>query len=113
MLKKENRLSADKDFGRVFKGSRSVHTQNLVFRVTKSNKVENRFGFVISNKISKLATRRNALKRQLRATIEQESPNLKSGHDVVIMVKLDFSYPYKQDEIREQVKKGLRITNLL
>lgn len=113
MLKKENRLSADKDFGRVFKGSRPVYTQNLTFRVAKSNKSENRFGFVISNKISKLATRRNALKRQLRAIIEQELPSIKTGYDVVIMVKLDFSYPYKQDDIRKQAKEGLGKAGLL
>ena len=126
MLKKENRLQKEKDFGKVFKGSRPIHTQNLAFRVTKrmsksptsarasaeTGEIRNpkpneaRFGFVISNKISKLATRRNALKRQLRAIIEQEMPNVKAGYDVVIMVKLDFKYPYKQDEIREQVREG-------
>ncbi len=145
MLKKENRLSADKDFGRVFKGSRPVHTQNLIFRVAKQkgtqrpqnsstestqkgekskfvysqdsyirskSEAASRFGFVISNKISKLATKRNALKRQLRAIIEQEMPNVKAGYDVVIMVKLDFKYPCKQDEIREQVKVGLKKMDL-
>jgi len=133
VLKKENRLTAEKDFGRVFKGSRPVHTQNLTFRVAKrmskseirnpkqiknsnleklkaeSQKLEaSRFGFVISNKISKLATRRNALKRQLRAIIEKELPNIKPGYDVVIMVKLDFGYPYEQKAIKEQVVDGLR-----
>ena len=140
MLKKENRLTAEKDFGRVFKGSRPVHTQNLVFRFInrktptklriernyeitnkelKANKLipnsynlNSRFGFVISNKISKLATRRNALKRQLRAIIEKELTNIKSGYDVVIMVKLDFSYPYEQEAIKEQVREGLQKTGL-
>lgn len=151
MLKKENRLSADKDFQRVFKGSRPVHTQNLVLRfavrktptklriernyeITNRNNeilrsaqddnramkqssnetmMASRFGFVISNKISKLATRRNVLKRQLRAIIEQELPNIKAGYDAVIMVKLDFKYPYKQDEIREQVTDGIRKAGLI
>ena len=131
MLKQENRLQKEKNFGKVFKGSRPIHTENLVLRIAKQWGVGStvkgggsaestpytlhptRFGFVISNKISKLATRRNALKRQLRAIIEQELPNIKTGYDVVIMVKLDFKYPYQQKAIKDQVEKGLKIAGLL
>ena len=130
MLKKENRLQKEKDFQRVFKGSRPIYAENLVFRVVKQYAVSSmqlagnaanrkpqtanfsRFGFVISNKISKLATRRNALKRQLRAIIENEMTDIKTGYDIIIMVKSDFNYPYKQEEIREQVEKGLKIAGL-
>ena len=149
MLKQENRLQKERDFGKVFKGSRPIHAENLSFRVAKRNhksqiinhkqipnsnlsvdsrlrgndKTEklkaksyqleaSRFGFVISNKISKLATRRNALKRQLRTIIEQELPNIKTGFDVVIMVKLDFKYPYEQKAIKEQVEVGLKKMDL-
>ena len=120
MLKKENRLSSDKDFQRVFKGSRPIHMQNLTFCVAKQNsrtqELKNsrtRFGFVISNKISKLATRRNALKRQLRAIIEKSISSIQPGYNIVIMVKQDFPWPYEQENIGHQVVEGLKRAGLL
>ena len=149
MLKKENRLQKDKDFSKVFKGSRPIYAENLVLRfairktptklriernyeiTNKSNRISqqsskqamkqssnetmisSRFGFVISNKISKLATRRNALKRQLRMIVEKSLPNIKPGYDVVMIVKRDFSYPYKQKVIEAQVINGLGKAGIL
>lgn len=120
MLAKENRLQKDRDFQKVFKGSRPIHTQNLVLRVAKQNlrteepkNQRTRFGFVISNKISKLATRRNALKRQLRTIIQDRLGDIKLGYDVVILVKSDFSYPYRQGEIKKQVEEGLGKAGLI
>lgn len=116
MLKKENRLQKEKEFSRVFKGSRPIYTENLVLRFVKQPQVlkpDTRFGFVISNKINKLATRRNALKRQLRAVIQDQLSNIKVGYNVVITVKSDFDYPYYQDSIRKQVEEGLKKAGLL
>jgi ribonuclease P protein component len=118
MLSKINRLQKDKDFQKVFKGSKPVHTENLVFRVAeKSYKLSAdsyklprgaRFGFIVSNKVNKRATRRNALKRRLRAAVGALLPTLPRDIDVVVMVKNDFVYPYDFQAIKGQVQEGLK-----
>lgn len=110
MLSRQNRLTSSKDFERAFKKTRPIFTRNLSFRVFKKNRESypTRVGFIISNKISKLATRRNALKRQLRKIVHDLISELKPGYDVIIVVKSDFNYPYKQAEIKTQVIEGLK-----
>lgn len=134
MLPKQNRLRTNKDFQKVFKSSKPIYTENLIFRVAKNEskkyKVESiksdqihqstnqpgnqsRFGFVVSNKIDKRASRRNALRRRLRAVVQELMPQIKSGNDVAILVKKDFPLPYSYEEIKKQVEEGLRKAGLL
>jgi ribonuclease P protein component len=72
-----------------------------------------KFGFVVSNKVEKRATRRNALKRQLRSIAGGLISELKAGYDIVTVVKRDFPFPYNQEEIRKQFTEGMRRTGLL
>lgn len=115
MLKKENRLQKEKDFNRIYKGSKPVYSKNLVLRVASISDISQapRFGFIISNKLNKLATKRNALKRQLREIVQKEIPRLKTGFNAVIMVKQDFEKPYQQDDIKKQVIELLQKAGLL
>lgn len=143
MLPKQNRLRTNKDFQKVFKSSKPIYTENLIFRVAKNeskkHKAESiksksrnnrtieqsnpsaalgvgnqsRFGFVVSNKIDKRASRRNALRRRLRAVVQELMPQIKSGNDVAILVKKDFPLPYSYEEIKKQVEEGLRKAGLL
>lgn len=108
MLKKENRLQKEKDFGRVFKNSRPISTEHLSIRARMiGGDKPVRFGFVISNKVNKLATRRNALKRQLREIARGLISELRTGYDVVVVVRSDFSFPYDQAQIRSELEAGL------
>ena len=115
MLQKENRLNKTRDFEKVFKKTRPVFARNLSVRIFQKNasKLPFRAGFIISNKISKLATRRNALKRQLRQILHDLISELKPGYDVIVTVKSDFSYPYKQEEIKAQLIEIFKKANLL
>lgn len=113
MLPQENRVRKNKEFEQVFKKTKPVFTKNLTFRSVLRRNGETRFGFVISNKISKLATRRNSLKRQLRTISQSLISEIESGYDVVVVVKEDFSYPYKQEEIRKQVEEGFRKSGII
>jgi len=112
MLPKQNRLQKDREFQRVFKNSRPCNMENFSIRTAKNFTREHniRFGFVVSNKIEKRATRRNALKRQLREISGSLIFELNPGYDVVVVVRKDFPYPYKQEEIRKQVVEGLSKT---
>jgi len=118
----------------MFKTVRPYHTEHLTFRIAKRNpnfktlnpkqipnlnfnntknmkpvtcNLNSRFGFVISNKIDKRATRRNSLKRRIRAVVEEKLPQIPGGIDVVIQVKKPFEYPYDYAKIRQEVYIGL------
>ena len=110
MLNKQNRLQKNRMFQKVFRNSKPSITKNLSIRVAKNYTKEEsvRFGFVVSNKIDKRSTRRNAIKRQLREIAGGLISGLKSGYDIVVVLQKDFPYPYKQEEIREQFEGGLR-----
>jgi len=115
MLSKQNRLQKNREFQRVFKNSRPVSLNNLSIRIAKNfTKDQNiRFGFVVSNKIDKRATRRNAVKRQLRETAGGLLSKLKPGYDIVVVLQRDFSFPYKQEEIKKQFVDGVRRAEIL
>jgi len=85
MLNKENRINKDKDFDRAFKTGQSFYSQILGVKLAKNYLENNRFGILISTKISKKAVVRNHLRRQIREIIRQENPLLKVGHDLVFI----------------------------
>ena len=107
MLKKQFRLRNNKDYQKVFKNSRPTYTENLIFRIAKGRGAS-RFGFVVSNKIEKRATRRNSLRRRLRSIVQDLMSEVASGYDVAILVKKDFAFPYKFEDIKGQVVEGLK-----
>jgi len=109
MLKEENRLTKKRDFDRNFKMSRPVYVGNLSIRASRQqNDGPNKIGFIISNKVDKRSTRRNALRRQLRQIFQSLLPEIKNGYNIVVMVKNNFDFPYKQEEIKKQVESGLK-----
>jgi len=140
MLKKQNRITQNKDFLRMFKAVRPYHTEHLTFRIAKRNpnfktlnpkqipnsnfnntknlkpvtcNFNSRFGFVISNKIDKRAARRNAIKRRLRAVIEENLSQIPDGIDLVVQIKKPFDYPYDYFYIRQEMLSGLRKTGVI
>ena len=138
MLPKQNRITENKEFLKIFKTVRPVHTAHFAVRSTQRNpkfeyqnskqisnsnnqnsklspiayNLPTRFGFVISNKIDKRAARRNGLKRRIRAVVESKLTDIKTGFDVVIQVKKPFDFPYNFQEIEREVSEGLRRTSL-
>lgn len=46
-----------------------------------------RFNFIVSNKISKRAVKRNKIKRFLRESVKTILPQVKFGFDIVFLVK--------------------------
>lgn len=107
MLKKENRINKNKDFDRIFKTGQSFYGRILGIKVVNNELGLNRFGIMLSNKVSKKAVIRNRFKRQIREIIKNELILLKTGHDLVIIVFpliLDKNY----QELEELVKNGLK-----
>ncbi|WP_299410390.1 ribonuclease P protein component [Acaryochloris sp. IP29b_bin.148] len=89
MLATPHRLKKSRDFGVVYRKGSRKSTQYLVVRAYRSRVNTNpiRFGFSISQKVSKRAVVRNRIKRQLRAVCRQLLPELQPGWDVVIVVR--------------------------
>ena len=104
MLPKKNRLKNKKDFERVFKQGKGFKEDFLFLKIAKNNLKENRFGFIVSLKVSKKAVLRNKVKRRLREIIKERLPEIKPGVDIVLIAQKgieekDFS------EIRETINK--------
>lgn len=90
MLKKENRIRHEKDFDRAFKSGRSFYGQILNIKKVANSLNKNRFGIVISNKISKKAVERNLLRRFIREEIKKYNSTDSIGFDYVIIVNRAF-----------------------
>jgi len=90
MLAKQQRLVKQKDFEKVFKRARSCFSKSLGVKALVNELEHNRFGIVISAKISKKAVERNKLKRQIRQAAREFSQTLKSGFDIVILARPGF-----------------------
>lgn len=107
MLSKNNRLKKRNDFDRVFKKGRKFKEDFLLLRVAKNNFKKSRFGFIVSQKVSKKAVLRNKIKRRLRAIVKIKIPKTKEGLDVIIIAnpgleKKDF---WELEEIVDNIFK--------
>jgi ribonuclease P protein component len=114
MLNKKNRIQKNAEFTKIFKRSRPIVSGHLMIRSVFSNNSDNtRFGFVISNKIEKRATRRNLLKRKLRAIAQSLISEIKSGYSVVVIVRPGYIYPYSFDGLTQDLVSGLKKAGVL
>jgi len=107
MLPKPHRLLSDKDFQKTWKRGASFYTKTLGFKISQNGLGVSRFGIVVSTKVSKLATVRNRLKRQIREIIHEKIREIAPGYDLVISVlpgALDKKYP----ELEKEVSAGLK-----
>lgn len=83
MLKKENRLSKQKQFLQ-FKATKAYFGTLVNLKTRKTDDKKKKFGFIISTKISQKATQRNRLKRCLRELIRENLRKIKPGYYLII-----------------------------
>ena len=101
-------------FGQTIGNSCGVVFKNNLFilKTVKNNLGINRFGFIVSLKVSKKATIRNKIRRRLVEAVGAETKNIKLGTDLILIAlsgieKKDFSI------IKEALKSALIKTGLL
>lgn len=88
MLTRANRLTGAGKFDKVKEEGSLFQNESFAIAVlSRKDKEPSRFGFVVSNKISKKANIRNKIKRILREAVKTNLPKLKSGFDVIFLVK--------------------------
>jgi len=85
VLPKNNRLKKKKDFENIFKRGRSVKEDLLSFKWRPNGLKVSRFGFIVSQKVSKKATVRNKIKRRLREILKLNLPRLEKGIDGIFI----------------------------
>lgn len=113
MLPKKYRLTSDYDFRKIRRKGRSIRTPlfNLNYLVVKSN-TPTRFGFVVSAKIDKRATKRNRVKRVSSEAVRDLLPQVKSGFDVVFWMKRG-SLEADSKKIYRDIEEALRRGGIL
>jgi len=113
MLKKDNRLKKKKDFENVFKKGKGYKESFLSVKVSPNNLKENRFGIVISQKVSKKAVVRNKIKRKIKAVILKNLDILENGFDCIFIVRPQKTPIDDYQKIEKEVERLLKAAKLI
>ncbi len=96
---KKEHLIKTKDFRRVYKAGVPLRVGAIVLYAIPNELGWNRLGVVVSVRCVKLANRRNRIKRLLREAYRKSKKRLKTGVDIVLVVKKDRSQAYFYKDI--------------
>ncbi|MDD5043723.1 MAG: ribonuclease P protein component [Patescibacteria group bacterium] len=108
MLPKNHRLTKTRDFDAVFKKGRGCYLQTLGVKCAPNHLAISRFGFIVPVKISKKATKRNYLKRQLREIIRLNIKSIKTSYDCAVLARegiLEKNYQELKTELEQALAK--------
>lgn len=110
MLPSKYRLKLKRDFERVFTMGTSCCGRALILKYQNNDLPQSRFGFVVSNKVSKKAVERNLLRRRLRAVIYKMLPEIFIHRDYVFIARAGIlKLEYK--DLKKEVEWILRQIN--
>jgi ribonuclease P protein component len=112
MLPKLNRIKKKKDFEEIFKNSKSIKQDLLVFRVFKNGTELKRFSPVVSLKVSKKAVVRNKIRRRLSVIIQKFLPEVMEGYDI-LAIALAGLEKKEYLQLEDSVKKALAKAGVL
>ena len=87
MLAKKYRVTAEKDYAKLFSKGRPFHGRGVTMKAMHSKLDVPRVGFVVSTKVAKKAVVRNLVKRRMREIARKVIGKMQSGVDVVFMAK--------------------------
>ena len=105
MLANINRLRRDHEIRKVFKEGKPIKTENFTIRWRRNLKGVNRFAVIVGTKVSKLSTRRNALKRRMREIIRQSVQTMPQGFDIALLAHKLPNWPLKLDNIKPELSE--------
>lgn len=89
MLPKQHRLKSNKEISLIIKQGKTVGGKYIVIKFLPKQNDINKFAFIVSNKISKVAVIRNKIKRRLREIIRTHLILTNSKYDFIIFAKKD------------------------
>ena len=112
MLKKELRIRKQKDFDKIFSKGAYFSEKFLALKIIENELEISRFGFIVSNKISKKAVERNRIKRLLRETVRLKQNRIKPSFDAIFIFRgKDIKKSF--DEVNLVVENLLKRSGLL
>lgn len=108
MFKKEFRLPAH---ARLIQPI-TVRSSSFLLKFTTNNEDVSRYGFVIGKKKEKRAVARNRIRRRFRACIEQISPEIKPGYDMLFFLERGIIEKKHQD-LHQEITVALMVNDIL
>jgi ribonuclease P protein component len=102
MKTRQSRLKGA-DFDNLFKKGKTTSGDFILLKFKRNNLKINRFGFIVSLKISKKSTERNKRRRQLREIVKSNLINLKPGFDIIIFFRPK-AIKEKYQKIKEEME---------
>lgn len=112
MLDKKFRLRKQKDFDRISKEGVYFPEHFLLMKALRNDLEITRFGFIVSNKISSVAVKRNRIKRLLREAVRSLQNNLKEGYDCLFIARNGIMEK-EAHEINSAVERLLRKAGII
>jgi len=108
MIARAYSFQGSKDYKRVKKEGRLYQSKNFgVGILNREDCGYPRFGFIISNKISKLSTQRNRIKRAFSEALRHNLNKIKKGYDVLFLARPTLER-MSTDEIMREVELFIR-----
>ena len=89
-----------RDFRRVHSQRQEFREERLLLKVGAPKSTASRLGVVVSKKVSKLAVRRNYMRRVLKEALREEMKLMKGGRDLVLIVLPGFD-PKSFQEVKK------------
>lgn len=86
MLKRQYRIRNGKEYNNIYKYGKKFGGRYLLVYIMKKETGGNRFGVVTSKKVGK-AVKRNRVKRQIRAVIEQRKKEVPGSNDFIVIAR--------------------------
>lgn len=87
MLSFSHRFHGHGSLRYVYKNGQAIRSHLITIKYVKnSHRKHSRFAVVVSKKVHKSAVGRNRIRRRLYEIIRQELPQIKTPHDIVILV---------------------------
>lgn len=87
---KSEHILKSKEFGKIYKkGISRKAPEGIIFYSLQNGLPHNRLGFSIGSKNVRCASSRNRIKRLFREVYRKNKRTLKSGYDIVIIVRKD------------------------
>jgi len=116
MLIREYRLTADKDFERLYKSGKNHNGRGLGVKICPNGMGVSRFAFIVGTKVSKNAVERNLLKRRLREVIRKLLATSVVGLDIAVVARseaLKMTFQELQNSANELLRRAGVLTGRL
>jgi len=108
-LNRALRLRKNSDFQRVRQQGRSIASRLLILAWAPNKQAVLRVGFVVSNRVSKLAVERNYIKRLLSEAVRPVLSDIPSGWDLVFSAKnqmMGVSLPILAQDVSQLLRRA-------